>query len=70
MTEDFDDDNKFSQEIRIPIGNNRTVGISTPKKKRLHGISTKKVTPKTEAHKKHLKFNILEELFESKAIEE
>jgi hypothetical protein len=34
MPADFDEDPDFSKEIRIPIGNNRTVGISTPKKPR------------------------------------
>jgi hypothetical protein len=34
MPADFDEDPEFSKEIRIPIGNNRTVGITTPKKPR------------------------------------
>ncbi len=34
MPADFDEQPNLSKEIKIPIGNNRTVGISTPKKSR------------------------------------
>ena len=35
MPADFGEDQDLSKEIRIPLGNNRTVGIITPKKKRI-----------------------------------